>query len=141
MLPMPIPVKHLPSVVCFYLLLVSCRQVEHSSYAIRDFSPSLQPYLVNIVSNGVSGGDDSASVYVAQHTSNKELEQLARSEHPILRATALVDMLYRPGFDPFAVLMTHLNDTALVTVDMGEFGTKYSTVSDRLIAESRWHSQ
>ena len=125
-------------------VLCACSNPGHpgagGTYAIRDFGDSLRPYLVTIVSVGIVGYD-SATRFVRAHASNEVLQQLSASEHPVLRAMALTAMLDKPGFDPFTVLMTHLDDTAVVTVDIGEFGTRYSTVSDRLISESTWKTQ
>lgn len=34
--------------------------------------------------------------------------------------------------------MSHLDDTAIVAIDIGEFGTDFSTISDDLISHSKW---
>lgn len=70
-----------------------------------------------------------------------ELEQLGRSEHPILRASAFREMLHRKSFDHFAIIMKHLDDTALVFTDAGEFGILDRTVSDDILQEAKWKTQ
>src|ERR1700727_1511779 len=64
-----------------------------------------------------------------------ELKRLANSEHPVLRAIALRTMLKRKSIQQFGLLMSHLDDTAIVNTDAGEFGIYYRRVSDDLIRE------
>lgn len=79
------------------------------------------------VSTGIVGYD-SASTFIQKHATNEELTLLGRSEHPILRTVALREMLSRTGFDHFGVIMNHLNDTATVAIDAGEWGIWFRTV-------------
>lgn len=72
---------------------------------------------------------------------DEELKQLAQSEHPVLRATAFREMLWRKSFNHFNVLMKHLDDTAIVPTDAGEFGIWYRTVSDDILQKAKWKTQ
>jgi hypothetical protein len=72
---------------------------------------------------------------------DKELARLVRSEHPLLRASAFREMLDRKSFDHFAILMDHLDDTAIVPTDAGEFGIWYRTVSDDILQEAGWKTK
>lgn len=73
-----------------------------------------------------------------QYAIDKDLEQLAQSEHPILRMAALREMLERKSFDHFKVIMDHLNDTALVPIAIEEGGRWYRFVTDDMIENARW---
>ena len=69
---------------------------------------------------------------------DKELVQLGKSEHPVLRASAFREMLNRKSFNHFDILMNHLDDTAIVATDAGEWGIWYRAVSDDIIEEAKW---
>jgi hypothetical protein len=123
--------------VLVILSFLSCKNDNKNSYAIRDFKKSLQPYLTDIVSKGIVGYD-TAIRYLKANTTDKELNRLSSSEHPVLRAVAFRAMLARPGFNHFDLLMSHLDDTAIVATDEGEFGIRYATISDDIIHHSKW---
>lgn len=117
------------------LLVCSCKENNKYRYAIKDFKQSIQPYLTNIVSKGVVMARDSALQHLA---TNEELINLAQSEHPVLRASAFREMLERNSFNHFEILMNHLDDTAIVATDEGEWGILHKTVSDELIEVATW---
>ena len=116
---------------------VGCNTDTRTSYAIRDFSKTLQPYLVRVVSEGVVGYD-TATRFILKHATDEDLKQLSQSEHPVLRALAFREMLDRPTFDHYDLIMTHLDDTAIVSIDDGEWGVRYRRVSDEVLQHGRW---
>ena len=116
---------------------LSCKDENGYTYAIKDFRKSLQPFLFKIVSKGVVMGYDSSLRNMA---TDKELTELSKSEHPVLRASAFREILYRKSFNHFDVLMNHLDDTAIVATDAGEFGIWDRTVSDDIIEEAKWET-
>lgn len=118
------------------ILIWSCKTDNKYPYAIKDFRKPLQPHLTRIVLKGIVGYYDS-TLYMA---TDKELVQLAQSEHPVLRASAFREMLYRKSFDHFNILMNHLDDTAVVATEAGEWGIWYRTVSDDIIQHGGWKS-
>jgi hypothetical protein len=89
------------------------------------------------VSGGIVG-HDSAEIYIENLATDKELLKLSQSEIPILRAVALRTMLDRPTFNHFDLIMNHLDDTAIVPVNAGEWGMWYRTVSDYLVEHGKW---
>lgn len=68
--------------------------------------------------------------------SDAELQRLARSEHPILRAAAFREMWSRQSLNHQDLILNHLDDTALVFSDAGEFGIWDRTVSDDILQEA-----
>jgi hypothetical protein len=72
---------------------------------------------------------------------DKELMQLSESEHPVLRASAFREMLRRKSFNHFDILMNHLDDTAIVATDAGEFGIWFRKVSDDILRGAPWKTQ
>jgi hypothetical protein len=126
-----------------YLLLMlaglagSCRSGD--AVAIRDLDPSLRPFLVKAVAAGIVGPNEGRN-YINEHATDKELMLLSRSEHPILRAIAFEEMLNRRTFDHFRLVMEHLDDTAMVAIDMGEWGRAFRTVSDHTIHNGKWRT-
>lgn len=117
------------------ILCWSCKDKQNYTYAIKDFRKSLQPFLSNVVSKGYVTGHD--SIYTNNITQN-ELLLLSTAENPILRATAFDEILDRSSFDQFDVVINHLDDTAIVAVDNGEFGIGFTTVSDYVIRRAFW---
>lgn len=119
------------------IVVLGCKNNQKNSYAIRDFDKSLQPYLRDVVSKGIVGFD-SATSFIIDHTTDKELKQLSESEHPVLRAVAFREMLKRKSFDHFKLIMTNLDDTAIVQVDDGEWGINPHIVSDIILDAGMW---
>lgn len=130
---MSLPYKHI--LLSTAILFLGCRPHNQYSYAIKDFRPALQPFLTYKVSKGVVGFDDDS---LRKMVTDKELMQLSRSEHPVLRAIAFREMLERPSFDHFKLIMNNLTDTAIVTTNEGEWGYGYSTIADDMIRHGRW---
>jgi hypothetical protein len=131
-----IRLKHflLPTVI---ILFSSCKNEQGDTYAIRDFRKSLQPFLYKVVTTGIVTYYDSSQI---KSINNDELLRLGKAENPVLRATALREMLDRTSFNPFDIVMKHLDDTAIVATDNGEFGIKFETVSDCLIGRTSWET-
>lgn len=129
---MPKPIQ----LLLLFIVLSSCNSKQ---YTIKDFRASLQPGLTKIVTSGIVGYSDDSTL--SKIATDEELLQLSRSEHPVLRASALREILSRKSIDHFNVIMNHLNDTALVPTDAGEFGIWFRTVSDDLLQEATWKTQ
>src|SRR5215467_8955069 len=124
--------------IILFLLLTAldCNKTDKYSYTIKDFRKSLQPYLQEVVSNGIVGFDKAAN-YIQAHATDKELTQLSCSDHPVLRAVAFRAMLERPSFDHFALIMNNLDDTAIVATDQGEWGIRFFQVSDDILRHGK----
>lgn len=119
-------------------IFFSCNTSGKYPYAIKDFREKLQPYLIKMIEKGIVTSSDSALQHMA---TDEELVRLGRSEHPILRAAAFREMLERKSFNHFNILMEHLDDTALVFTDAGEFGIWDRVVSDDILQEAGWKTQ
>lgn len=132
----------IPKWYLFILLTItfySCKTSNNKyPFAIKDFPQNLQPNLVRIVEKGIVMGRDSALQYMA---SDADLQRLGLSEHPMLRAAAFREMLKRPSFNHFEIVMNHLDDTALVFIDAGEFGIEDRMVSDDILQRVEWTTQ
>jgi hypothetical protein len=117
------------------VLFSSCNNESSYTYAIKDFRKSLQPFLFKIVSKGIVTYYDSSQI---KGITDDELIRLDKSENPVLRATAFREMLDRSSFNHFDIVMNHLNDTAIVATDAGEFGIWHRTVTDDILQEASW---
>ena len=129
-------------VAIFFLILLlsfSCKKNESKyRYAIKDFSKLLRPHLETIVTKGYTAGYDSSEEYIEEKATNEELNKLCYSEHPILRAVAIVVALERKKGDHFDFIVSHLDDTATIAVEEGEFGIHFKKVADYMIEEAKW---
>lgn len=122
----------------FALLLSSCRTKNKYNYAVKDFQKSLQPHRTNILSKGIVMYYDSSLRHMA---TDEVLMQLIQSEHPVIRASAFRELLRRNSVNRFDILMSHLDDTAIVETDAGEFGIWSRTVSDDILQEAYWKTE
>ena len=134
---MPRPKQLLIPLIAFILCACNNSNTKYP-YAIKDFPKKLQPYLVKMVEKGVVMHSDSALRHMA---TDGDLELLGISEHPILRAAAFREMLQRKSFNHFDIVIKHLDDTALVFTDAGEFGIWDRTVSDDILQEAEWKTR
>jgi hypothetical protein len=117
--------------------IAGCNNHTKTSFAIRDFNKTLQPYLVTVVSKGIVGYDTATS-YICRHTTDEEIKQLSQSEFPVLRAVAFREMLDRPTFDHYNLMMSNLDDTAIVATNAGEWGIRFMRVSDDMLQHGKW---
>ncbi|HXB06553.1 MAG TPA: hypothetical protein VNW04_05550 [Puia sp.] len=125
--------------VFLFILCFSCKPAPKGQDAIKDFRKKLQPDLTHIVTKGFV--DEVDAEVLAHQASLAELERLARCEHPLLRAAACLAMLQRKDADHLEVINFHLDDTALISVDRGEWGLAYKMVSDELLFRARWKTE
>jgi len=125
--------------LAFLVILFSCKPPAKGPAVIRDFRPGLQPLLVHVVTKGYADEVDVDSL--ARHAFRLELECLSRSEHPLLRAVACLALLQRKDVNHLAVINGHLDDTALISVDRGEWGLNWKMVSDELLYQARWKTE
>lgn len=132
-----IKLKHLllpVLIVCIF----SCKSEQSKFYAIKDFRKSLQPSLFTIVSKGIVISEDSTQI---KGITDDELTRLGMSENPVLRATAFREILNRSSFNYFEMVRNHLDDTAIVPIDGGEFGISFQRVSDFILQEATWETR
>jgi len=115
----------------------SCNQVSNNAVAIKDFDDTLQPRLTKIVTAGIITYDSATTTFIKQ-IDDKQLVQLSESDQPMLRALALKEMLSRKSFDHFNLMMTHLDDTAIVVSEEGEWGLQFKFVSDFMLEQGKW---
>src|SRR5688500_706308 len=123
--------------VMILMFFFSCKSENRYQYAIRDFRKPIQGPLISIVSKGVVMYFDSTISY---STTDKELVKLSQSENPSLRGMAVQEMLERRSFNHYEVIMNHLDDTAMVATEAGEFGIYNMSVSDFVLAYGKWKS-
>lgn len=116
------------------LTWAGCNRAAERPAAISDFRKELQPVLTRAVAKGLITYDDSL---IHTMPTNAELNRLRRSEHPLLRAYAAMEMCERREFNPIDIIMQQLNDSAVIVVDEGEFGVDQYTVADYLLRENR----
>lgn len=120
------------------LFVYGCSSHEKYSLSIKDFDENLQPVLVKIVATGGLIYTDSALQFLYRNITNDQLTRLSNAEQPLLRVVAFNEMLRRPEFDHFGIIMNNLDDTANVVTDNGEFGIWFGTVSDYILDNGRW---
>lgn len=129
--------KALTSILLCFIIL-SCKKNDSKyPYAIKDFPKSLRPYLETIVERGYVAYAP-AENYIKKRSTDNELTKLCYSEHPLLRGVALEILLYKEYIDQDSLLILHLDDTATISVEQGEFGIHYIKVADNMLDNACW---
>ena len=131
--------------LAFILLLAGCKAYQAKyPYSLSDFDPKLRTHLEKIIENGGLCSYDYSYEenipeyyhYLTKKASAKDLYRLINCEHPILRAYAFNCLVEREDTSINQILLDHLDDTAIITRCMGEFGEDYIYVSDYFISQS-----
>lgn len=120
------------------VMLSACAPRHQPPYSIRDFPDSLQPALNRAVSVGYFEPRDSDIAYFDTHFSDSEISLLSRAEIPLLRAIALRQMSVRPGFNMPDIIMTHLDDTAIVPYGHDRSRLRFASEVDYMIDNAEW---
>ncbi|MBP6024043.1 hypothetical protein [Ferruginibacter sp.] len=130
--------QQLLKLTALFILLSGCNTYKTKyPYSLDDFKPELRKHLEKIVSNPFPDNiDEAAANYLDNHTSEKELRKIIKSEHPLLRAVAFKYLSLRESVDFSKVLLENLDDTAFVS----DYSGDVTTVADYYIAKSRGHS-
>jgi hypothetical protein len=130
------------TIITFVLLTgLACKPAKPiPSFAIRDYPDTLQPWLTRAINTGIVGYD-AATTFIRSHATDSEITMLSQAENPILRTIALYEMTHRPGFNHNQVMMTHLDDTAVIFEDVGEWGIQLWSVTDCMIDNGRWRTE
>ncbi len=129
--------KFIVQLTAIVLALSSCKNSSRFHFAIKDFRKSLQPHLIKLVNDGTVVSEDSALRNMA---TDVEIKNLSNSEHPVLRATALREMLYRKSFNHFDVVMNNLDDKAIIFASEGEF-YDFRSISDDVLLNAKWKTK
>jgi hypothetical protein len=109
-------------------------------FAIRDYPDTLQPWLTRAINTGIVGYD-TATKFIETHATDSEISMLSLAENPILRSIALYQMTHCPRFNHNQVMFTHLDDTAIIFEDVGEWGIQPWSVTDYMIGNGRWKTE
>ena len=121
--------------------LSSCIEKSKPPYAIKDFSQALQPYLKEMARTPIVIDYGNPVDVCDSIISKKELVMLASCEIPVLRAEALLIMVNRENEDYSDIIMSHLSDTAIITVEGGEFGYSFRKIADLLLEKYKWKTE
>ncbi|WP_416441250.1 hypothetical protein [Phnomibacter sp. MR] len=135
-------IKHMAFLLLAALLLAACQRNTKYPYAIRDFDADVQPLLESLASKGILNNNGLLEMELQGKLSKKELKKLSTCDVPLLRAFALESLLTTGEFLTIKTDITfgHLDDTACVAIDMGEFGILRYLVSDFVIMTFRTNS-
>ena len=130
--------QYLIKIAILIILLSACNSYKTKyPYSLNDFRPELRMHLEKIIENGgMCDYDNNENVfpdyyrYFSEKISVEDLHKLIICEHPILRAMAFGYLREKDSLNISKILFDHLDDTAIITHCMGEFGPEYIYVSD-----------
>jgi hypothetical protein len=123
----------LTAIATLLFFFSSCKK--RYPYPIADFKPQLRLHLERIVEMGIVGSY--YTKYLAEDCSISDLKKMMLCEHPLIRATAFSFLAERDSSEIENILLASLNDTAIVSVNYGEFGIPRMYCSDYYLSEMR----
>lgn len=116
--------------ILVFLLLVSCRGKQRANYSVKDFRSAIRPFLLETINKGLNTSPHPLEI---GKITDQELVLLTEAESPLLRSMAMMERLKRNKESKLDLLLSHLDDTAMIAIDEGEFGLGFRTVSDFLL--------
>ncbi|MCC6762798.1 MAG: hypothetical protein IT252_16380 [Chitinophagaceae bacterium] len=136
-------IKYIAVLFLATMLLAACQRNIKYPYAIRDFDAEVQPLLESLASNGIFNRNWHIQEDLRERLSENDLKNLSKCDVPILRLfamDALLNAVQKEIDDEFErtstqmdIAFTHLDDTASVNVDNGEFGIYRRLISDYIL--------
>jgi hypothetical protein len=117
------------------IFFASCGSRERFNVHVSDFEGAQQVVLKRILTDGFA---DALNKQDDSLFTDQDLLRLTNSESPLLRAVALDELKRRQGTGFGKIGINHLDDTAFVLHDHGEFGLGFETVTDVALELSKW---
>jgi hypothetical protein len=110
-------------------------------YSINDFRPELIKDLEKIVEAGIAdyyetNEDVKESEKFNKKCSVDDLKKLMQCEHSLIRARAFNLLVKRNSANVENILLASLDDTAIIAVDRGEWGTPMMYCADYYLSEA-----
>jgi transposase len=134
--------KYALRLAALIIFLSSCNSYKTKyPYSLSDFKPELRKDLEKVVANGgmcINEASDFNSF--TKEISASDLQKLLNCEHPLLRAFAFNILCKKEGFNIDKILVDRLDDTAIITFCMGEWGEEQEPVADYFIDASKDHT-
>jgi hypothetical protein len=111
------------------ILLSSCNTYKTKyPYSLDDFRPEYRKHLENTIELGIAGASYSGEEAIKlaeefyKNCSITDLKKILQCEHPLLRAHAFRILAEKDSTNIEAILLSSLDDTAIISVDHGEWG-------------------
>lgn len=124
-------------IILLIVLIAGCGgKPRYYNYSLKDFKEPLRSHLQDMVTSGVYGYDS----FITDSISGDELVKMCKSEHPVLRLAALNTLIEKDSND-YNLILENLHDTAIVSVDEGEFGLNRYMIADYLIWNAEWKNE
>jgi hypothetical protein len=125
--------QQLLKLTVLFILLSGCNNSKTKyPYSINDFRPELRKDLEKIVEYGIAYPYETSEEdeKFNKKCSVDDLRKLMQCEHPLIRARAFIQLVKKDSANIEAILLASLNDTAIIAVDDGEWGTPMMYCAD-----------
>jgi hypothetical protein len=131
------------------LLLNSCHTYQTKyPYSLDDFRPEYRKHLENTIKSGIAVASYSYSGKEAsklaeefyKNCSITDLKKILQCEHPLLRAHAFRILIDKDSNNIEHLLLTSLDDTAIISVDHGEFGITIQYCADYYLETTKGYN-
>lgn len=131
--------KQLLKLTVLVIILSGCNNYKTKyPYSINDFRPELRNDLEKIVIAGIANPYETSEEdeKFNKKCSVDDLRKLMQCEHPLLRARAFSQLVKKDSANIENILLASLNDTAIIAVDHGEWGTPMMYCADYYLREA-----
>lgn len=125
--------KQLLKLTVLVIILSGCNNYKTKyPYSIIDFRPELRKDLEKIVVVGIAYPYETSEEdeKFNKKCSVDDLRKLMQCEHPLIRARAFSQLVKKDSANIENILLASLNDTAIIAVDQGEWGTPMMYCAD-----------
>ncbi|NOT94119.1 hypothetical protein [Ferruginibacter sp.] len=113
--------QQLLKLTVLFALLSGCNTYKTKyPYSLDDFRPELRKHLEKVVEMGIAGAYYSKEFN--EQCSIADLKKLLKCEHPLIRAEAFSLLINKDTSNIKELLLSSLDDTAIISVDHGEWG-------------------
>lgn len=131
--------KQLLKLTVLVIILSGCNNYKTKyPYSINDFRPELRNDLEKIVIAGIANPYETSEEdeKFNKKCSVDDLRKLMQCEHPLIRARAFSQLVKKDSANIENILLASLDDTAIIAVDRGEWGTPMMYCADYYLSEA-----
>ncbi len=107
---------------CILMVCMGCKSYKTKyPYSLEDFRPELRGDLAKIIQSGVVGAPFKTENSEENYRIS-DLQKMFKSEHPLIRCFAFQGLIEKDSTNIRQLLLSSLDDTAVVSVYEGEWG-------------------
>jgi hypothetical protein len=140
--------QQLLKLTVLFFLLSGCNTYKTKyPYSLDDFKPEYRKHLENTIELGIAEATYSGEEAIKlaeefyKNCSITDLKKILQCEHPLLRALAFRILIDKDSNNIEHLLLTSLDDTAIISVNHGEFGIRTEYCADYYLETTKGYKK